>query len=72
MCHFLISFKAILNKCGQTLPDEAIAEMIDVADADKDGRIDYRGNLIIYSCVVHNSSNKHHFRRVLFKLAMTL
>lgn len=34
--------KAILSKCGQQLSDEEIEEMIDVADVDKDGKINYK------------------------------
>ena len=40
--------KAILSKCGQQISDEEIQEMIDVADADKDGKINYKGNQVVY------------------------
>jgi len=40
---FLVLILAILHKCGQTISDEEINEMIEVCDLDKNGKIDYKG-----------------------------
>lgn len=34
--------KLILSRCGQSISDSEVMEMIDVADIDKDGKINYK------------------------------